>query len=69
MAKQETLTPIQRLIVQLGGISRVAKELGHNNHTTVQAWFAKGTVPKWRRAELAFLASQHKKPIPQELRS
>lgn len=45
-------TAAQRIIEQLGGISRLARALGHRNPTTVQGWKARGTIPVRRIPEV-----------------
>lgn len=37
--------PIPELIDALGGLTALAKELGHTNPTTVQGWKDRGAIP------------------------
>ncbi|WP_298165056.1 carph-isopro domain-containing protein [Novosphingobium sp.] len=42
----------QAAIQALGGIRALARKLGHTNHTTVQAWFDRNSIPLNRWAEV-----------------
>jgi len=58
---------IRSLIDELGGVTEVARELGHKHHTTVQAWHRTGKLPQWRKAEVVALARRKKVSVPREL--
>lgn len=64
----EKLTAVQAAIVKLGGVSYVARNLGHRNHTTVQAWFKNSRIPHWRKREVSELASRLAVSLPREMR-
>lgn len=61
------LTPAQKVINLLGGISAVSKELGHPFRTTVQYWYDNGRIPNWRLAEIKELAARKGVRLPKEL--
>lgn len=42
----------REIIDRLGGIRKVAKMLGHTNHTTVQGWYERDRIPVERWGEL-----------------
>ncbi|MBH0112739.1 hypothetical protein I5E68_07210 [Novosphingobium sp. YJ-S2-02] len=42
----------QTIITDLGGIRALARKLGHNSHTTVQAWFDRNRIPLDRWEEV-----------------
>lgn len=60
---------IQATIDDLGGISQVAKDLGHRSHTSVQYWYQQNSLPRWRWAELSNLAEQRGVKMPKEQRA
>jgi hypothetical protein len=39
------MKPAERIIARFGGITALAKALGHRNPTTVQGWKERGFVP------------------------
>lgn len=41
----DTKTPSEKIIEKFGGISQLAKALGHEHPTTVQGWKARGRIP------------------------
>lgn len=58
---------IQTFIKELGGATKVARELGVPM-TTVATWSQRGSVPHWRIPSLVALAVKLGKPIPPTLR-
>ncbi|GEM_PF-2394481 len=64
----------QTIITDLGGIRALARKLGHNSHTTVQAWFDRNRIPldRWEEVLSAAKASNVKLRVrdllPEELR-
>lgn len=62
-------TGITGVIDDLGGISQVAKDLGHRSHTSVQYWYQQNSLPRWRWAELSSLAEQRGVKMPKEQRA
>lgn len=46
------ITTIPALIEEFGGLIAMAKALGHNHPTTIQAWRDRGVIPKWRQHEI-----------------
>lgn len=53
--KPSTLS-VGQIITKLGGLSVVAKALGHRNVTTVQGWVDRGVIPARRQREVLELA-------------
>ncbi|WP_139226849.1 carph-isopro domain-containing protein [Sphingomonas sp. OK281] len=43
---------IRTIIARFGGIQPMAKKLGHRNHTTVQGWWERQTIPAHRFREV-----------------
>jgi hypothetical protein len=39
------VTQAERIIQKFGGISAMARVLGHRNSSTVQGWSERGTIP------------------------
>ncbi|TCM21509.1 hypothetical protein EDF56_101173 [Novosphingobium sp. PhB165] len=64
----------QTIITDLGGIRALARKLGHNSHTTVQAWFDRNRIPLDRWEEVLGAAKNEGSALsvsdllPQELR-
>lgn len=50
---------IRSVITRFGGIQPMAKRLGHRNHTTVQGWWDRETIPALRMPEVLDAASEH----------
>jgi len=50
MAKQEEM--VRCLIKAFGGLSAMARALGHAHASTVQGWQARGVIPRWRYYEI-----------------
>jgi len=40
------------IIKRFGGIRKMARKLGHRNHTTVQGWADSGVIPAQRQREI-----------------
>ncbi len=65
----------REIIDRLGGIREVARMLGHANHTTVQGWHERNSIPVNRWAEVIQAADAHDKRLsagalmPAELRN
>jgi len=49
------MTPAERIIDQFGGLSALARALGHKNPTTVQGWKERGVIPlrRWSAVKAA----------------
>ena len=45
-------TQAEHIIAQFGGISALAKVLGHKHPTTVQGWKARGWIPSRHQTEI-----------------
>ena len=64
----------QTIITDLGGIRALARKLGHNSHTTVQAWFDRNRIPldRWEEVLSAAKAEGNSLAVsdllPEELR-
>lgn len=39
------MTSPQQIITERGGIRPLARSLGHKNHTTVQGWWERNSIP------------------------
>lgn len=50
---------IRSVISRFGGIQPMAKKLGHRNHTTVQGWWDRETIPALRMPEVLDGAVEH----------
>jgi hypothetical protein len=65
---------IKQIIGDLGGMRTVARALGHSNHTTVQGWMERDSVPVQHWSALVQLAQEQGKELtlrelmPAELR-
>ncbi len=57
---------IRTAIDELGGISQVAKDLGHRSHTSVQYWHRNNKLPRWRWSELSGLAKRRGVKMPMQ---
>lgn len=57
---------IRPVITELGGITAVARRLGHKNVTTVQGWWDRDVIPAQRQREILDLAEQMGKSIEPE---
>jgi hypothetical protein len=44
--------PALEIINAFGGVSKLAKALGHRNVTTVDGWKRSGRIPDWRKFEI-----------------
>jgi hypothetical protein len=50
----------REIIRSLGGIRPLARALGHRNHTTVQGWYERGSIPTDRLNEVLAAAAKPK---------
>ena len=57
---------IEQLIENFGGLSAMARMLGHKNPTTVQGWKQKKRIPEWRMKEVLEVAQKNNIHIPTE---
>lgn len=57
---------IREVLSDLGGITAVARGLGHRNVSTVQGWWDRETIPARRQLEVLELARALKKPVAAE---
>jgi hypothetical protein len=51
------------IIERLGGIRKVARELGHASHTTVQGWVERDKVPVEHWTALVQVAERLEQPL------
>jgi hypothetical protein len=58
-------TTTSEIINAFGGVSKLAKALGHANVTTVDGWKRKGRIPHWRRLEIVDAAKREGVELPQ----
>lgn len=58
------MTEAEATILAFGGLSKLAKALGHRNVTTVQGWKGRGSIPSWRRREVMDAATAHGVQLP-----
>lgn len=56
----------EQVIDIFGGVSALAKALGHNNVTTVDGWKRKQKIPHWRDHEIIEAAKRNDKTLPDE---
>ena len=47
-----TLSPARRIITKFGGLTGLARALGHQHVTTVQGWWMRASIPARRQAEV-----------------
>lgn len=52
------MTQAERIIQKFGGTAALARALGHNYPTTVQAWKSSGTIPFKHHQQIFDVASQ-----------
>jgi hypothetical protein len=55
---------VRAVIIELGGISAVARGLGHKHVTTVQGWWEREIIPAQRMRDVLLLARAQGKNIP-----
>lgn len=48
MTKNVETNDIENIIAQFGGLSAMARALGHKHPTTIQGWRDSGRIPEWR---------------------
>ena len=53
------MNPAERIIDRFGGISTLARALGHRHPTTVQGWKQRGVIPARRQADVLAAARAH----------
>jgi hypothetical protein len=53
----------RNVISRFGGIREMARKLEHTNHTTVQGWWDRRSIPVERWAELKTAADKHGVPF------
>jgi hypothetical protein len=59
---------IRNVISKLGGITAVARALGHRNVTTVQGWWDRELIPARRQRDVLDLAARMGVPLlPDEI--
>lgn len=58
------MTHVEQIITQFGGLSAMAKALGHKNPTTVQGWKNANKIPDWRFHEIEKAAEEQKISLP-----
>lgn len=56
--------PIEHLIENFGGMSAMARMLGHKNPTTIQGWKQKKRIPDWRIKDVLDVAKKNNIIIP-----
>lgn len=55
----------EKVITSFGGVSALAKALGHKNVTTVDGWKRSGRIPEWRRHEIIEAAKRDQVSLPE----
>jgi hypothetical protein len=58
--------PVDRIIGLFGGMTPLARALGHTNPTTVQGWKARGIIPARQQANVLEAAGQLGIPLRAE---
>lgn len=62
-----TQTPLpDRVIAAFGGLSKMARALGHKHVTTVHAWQKAGRIPDWRWHEIRAAATRANVNLPKD---
>ncbi|MFV0922758.1 carph-isopro domain-containing protein [Sphingomonas parapaucimobilis] len=54
---------IRDVIIQLGGVRRLARRLGHRNASTVQGWWERGVIPAHQQAHVLHAAREASVPV------
>ena len=54
----------EAIINEFGGLTKMARALGHKYVTTVQGWRDSGRIPPWRRLEIAAAAAREGVKLP-----
>lgn len=60
---------IETLIAEFGGLTKMARALGHKHVTTVQGWRKSGRIPHWRYHEILSAAEREGVSIPNGIKS
>ncbi len=53
------MSNIETVIEKFGGLSQMARSLGHQNPTTVQGWKERGVIPARQQARVLAMAREH----------
>jgi|GEM_PF-5849063 len=62
-AAQTPNTPVEKIIGAFGGLSALARAMGHRNPTTVQGWRDRGCVPARQIPGVIAAAERLKLPL------
>lgn len=57
------MTHVEIIIERFGGMTALARALGHKNPTTVQGWKVRGIIPARQQRELLDLAKRTSVPL------
>jgi len=57
------MTQVENIIERFGGMTALARALGHKNPTTVQGWKVRGIIPARQQRELLDLAKRANVPL------
>ncbi|MBB4212824.1 hypothetical protein EV659_1208 [Rhodothalassium salexigens DSM 2132] len=60
------MTQAEKIIEAFGGISPMARRLGHRHASTVQGWKERGFIPVRRHVEVLTAAREHGIPLQPE---
>lgn len=60
---------VENLINAFGGLSKMARALGHKHVTTVQGWRDSGRIPHWRYHEILSAAEREGVDIPNGIKA
>lgn len=56
-------TPVDRIVDLFGGLTPMARALGHRHPSTVQGWKARGVIPARQQAQVLEAAKRHGVPL------
>jgi len=52
------------VVAAFGGLSKMARALGHRHPTKISGWLKSGRIPHWRRAEIVTAAERDGVTLP-----
>ena len=58
------MSNIEKIINSFGGMTAMARALGHKHPTTIQGWKVANHIPHWRYAEIEQAANSNGIDIP-----
>lgn len=59
---RNTSEDVTALVKEFGGLTAMARALGHPHVSTVQGWRQRGAIPRWRFYEIRYVAEARGNP-------